>query len=37
MSRRKRMMESLDRDIRDFIEPETQDNIERHLSQDEAR
>ena len=28
-SRRKRMMEDLDQDIRDFIERETQDNIER--------
>ena len=27
-SRRKRMMEGLDQDIRDFIERETQDNME---------
>ncbi len=37
MSRRKRMMEDLDQDIRDFIERETQDNIERGMSPDEAR
>jgi len=37
MSRRKRMMEDLDRDIRDFIERETQDNIERGLPPEEAR
>jgi len=35
--RRKRMMENLDQDIRDFIERETQDNIERGMSPDEAR
>ena len=31
MSRRKRMMEDLDHEIRDFIERETQDNIERGM------
>ena len=36
-SRRRRMMEDLDQDIRDFIERETQDNIERGLPPDEAR
>ena len=36
-SRRKRMMEDLDQDIRDFIERETQDNIERGLPPGEAR
>ena len=36
-SRRKRMMEDLDRDIRDFIERETQDNIERGMPPEEAR
>ncbi len=36
MSRRKRMMEGLDRDIRDFIERETQDNIERGMPPEEA-
>ena len=35
-SRRKRMMEDLDQDIRDFIERETQDNIERGMSPEEA-
>jgi putative ABC transport system permease protein len=35
--RRKRMMEDLDQDIRDFIERETQDNIERGMSPEEAR
>ena len=37
MSRRKRMMEDLDQDIRDFIERETQDNIERGMPPEEAR
>jgi len=37
MSRRKRMMEHLEQDIRDFIERETQDNIERGMSPEEAR
>ena len=36
-SRRKRMMEDLDQDIRDFIERETQDNIERGLLPEEAQ
>jgi len=36
-SRRKRMMEDLEQDIRDFIERETQDNIERGMPPDEAR
>jgi putative ABC transport system permease protein len=35
--RRKRMMEALDQDIRDFIERETQDNIDRGTPPDEAR
>ena len=37
MRRRKRMMESLDHDIRDYIERETQDNIERGMPPEEAR
>src|SRR6202171_1554038 len=37
MRRRKRMMEELEQDIRDHIERETQDNIERGLSPEEAR
>ena len=37
MNRRKRMMEELDQDIRDFVERETQDNIERGMSPEEAR
>ncbi|HEV2495021.1 MAG TPA: permease prefix domain 1-containing protein [Terriglobia bacterium] len=37
MTRRKRMMKHLDQDIRDFIERETQDNIERGMSPEEAR
>jgi len=36
-TRRKRMMEDLDQDIRDYIERETQDNIERRMSPEEAR
>ncbi|HXX22704.1 MAG TPA: ABC transporter permease, partial [Terriglobia bacterium] len=36
-SRRKRMMEALDQDIRDFIERETQENIERGMPREEAR
>ncbi len=36
MSRRKLMMEDLDRDIREHMEMETQDNIERGMSPDEA-
>ena len=35
-SRRKRMMEDLDQDIRDYIERETQDNIERGMPPEEA-
>jgi putative ABC transport system permease protein len=37
MSRRKRMMEDLDQDIRDHLEMETQDNIGRGMSPEEAR
>jgi predicted permease len=37
MSRRKRMLDELDQDIRDHIEKETQDNIERGMSPEEAR
>ncbi|HEV2495023.1 MAG TPA: permease prefix domain 1-containing protein [Terriglobia bacterium] len=37
MSRRKRMMQNLEEDIRDFIERETQDNIERGMPPEEAR
>jgi len=37
MNRRNRMMESLDQDIRDYIERETQDNIERGMPPEEAR
>jgi len=37
MNRRKCMMESLDEDIHDYIERETQDNIERGMPPDEAR
>ena len=37
MSRRRRMMEDLDQDIRDHIAIETQENIERGMSPDEAR
>src|SRR5437867_5936661 len=37
MRRRKQMMEHLDQDIRDHIESETQDNIERGMSPQEAR
>jgi putative ABC transport system permease protein len=36
-SRRKRMMEDLNQDIRDFIERETQDNIDRGMPPEEAR
>jgi hypothetical protein len=36
MSRRKRMMEGLDQDIRDYIERETQDNIEHGMPPEEA-
>ena len=37
MSLRKRMLENLDQDIRDHIEMETQDNLERGMSPEEAR
>ena len=37
MKRRKRMMDDLDRDIREHIEMETQDNIARGMSPEEAR
>ena len=37
LSRRRRMMEDLDQDIRDFIERETQDNIDRGMPPEEAR
>jgi len=37
MRGRKRMLEELDRDIRDHIERETEDNIERGMSPEEAR
>ncbi len=37
MRRRKRMMEGLDEDIREHIERETQDNIERGMTPEEAR
>src|SRR5258707_4404418 len=37
MNRRKRMMDDLDQDIREHIERETQDNIERGMAPEEAR
>lgn len=37
MNRAKRMLADLDQDIRDHIETETQDNIERGMSPEEAR
>ena len=37
MSRRRRMLKDLDQDIRDHIAIETQENIERGMSPDEAR
>ena len=37
MRQRKRMLEELDQDIREHIERETQDNIERGMSPEEAR
>src|ERR1700678_2305418 len=37
MKRRERMMRELDQDIRNHIESETQDNIERGMSPEEAR
>ncbi len=35
-TRRKRMMEALDQDIHDYIERETEDNIDRGMSPDDA-
>ena len=37
MSRRKRMLDELDHDIRDYLERETEDNIARGMSPEEAR
>lgn len=37
MMRRKRMLEKLDEDIREHLEQETQDNIDRGMSPEEAR
>ena len=37
MIRRKRALDGLDQDIRDHIERETQDNIERGMAPEEAR
>src|SRR5260370_33316268 len=37
MMRRNRMLQELDQDIRDHIESETQDNMERGMSAEEAR
>ena len=37
LDRRKRMMQNLEEDIRDFVERETQENIERGMSPEEAR
>ncbi|MGC1293553.1 MAG: ABC transporter permease [Alloacidobacterium sp.] len=37
MKRRKRMLEELDQDIRDHLESETQDNLDRGMSPEEAR
>jgi predicted permease len=37
MRRRQKMMEDLDRDIRDYIERETEDNIARGMTPEEAR
>jgi hypothetical protein len=37
MRRRKHRLEDLDQDIRDHLERETQDNIERGMSPEEAR
>lgn len=37
MGRRKRMLKDLDRDIRDHLARETQDNIERGMPPEEAR
>src|ERR1700693_6578485 len=37
MKRRKRMLQELDQDIRDHIERETRDNVERGMPPEEAR
>jgi hypothetical protein len=37
MMRRKRMLEQLDEDIREHLDRETQDNIDRGMSAEEAR
>jgi len=37
MMRRKRLLHELDQDIRDHIERETQDNIDRGISPEDAR
>ena len=37
MTRRKRMLKDLEDDIRDYLERETQDNIDRGMSAEEAR
>jgi len=37
MMRRKRMLQGLDEDIREHIARETQDNIERGMSPEDAR
>ena len=37
MRRRKRILEDLDQDIRDHIETETRENVERGMSPDDAR
>ncbi|HEY6292995.1 MAG TPA: permease prefix domain 1-containing protein [Terriglobia bacterium] len=37
MRRRKKLLEGLDQDIRDHIDRETQDNINRGMSPEEAR
>ena len=37
MTRRKRMLQELDEDIRDHLDRETQDNIERGMTPEEAR
>ena len=37
MRRRKRMMEDLDQDIREHIETETRENIERGMAPEQAR
>jgi hypothetical protein len=37
MSRRKRMLDDLDQDIREHIEMETRDNVERGMSPEDAR